>query len=103
MLVALKSNIEIRQSNWTFIILAERLAHPRREESMKIKLDAFRRRMERLVGFSLIFCYVAGLSRASAETRQKPSTEPLPETPQRLGGNLAPNLSRSLGKEPTES
>jgi hypothetical protein len=29
--------------------LGERLAHPRRDGSLKIKLDACRRRMERLV------------------------------------------------------
>jgi hypothetical protein len=32
---------------------AERLAHPRRDESLKSKLDACRRRMERLVRFLL--------------------------------------------------
>ena len=83
--------------------LAERLAHPRRDGSLKIKLDACRRRMERLVGFSLMAWDVRGLSRALAETRQKPSTQPLAETPQRLGENLAPNLSRSLGKDSTDS
>jgi hypothetical protein len=32
-----------------FINLENVLAHPRRDESLKIKLDAYRRRMQRLV------------------------------------------------------
>ena len=39
----------------SMIYLGERLAHPRRDGSLKIKLDAYRRRMERLVRFLILW------------------------------------------------
>jgi hypothetical protein len=77
---------------WVFIVLdfhifANVLAHPRREGSLKIKLDACRRRMERLVRVKGVSatkkCLAAGASR-------------------RLGRNQARNLRRGLHKDSAE-
>jgi hypothetical protein len=52
----------VRMACW----LGERVAHPRRDESFKIKLDVCRRRMKRLVG--LRFLHVS----FSVQTGQPP-------------------------------
>jgi hypothetical protein len=61
-------------------------------------------RMLVAVGWSVLFalkeCRPSRIARfrCLAKTRQLPSTQPSPETPQRLGGNLAHNPRRGLGE-----
>jgi hypothetical protein len=102
-----------------FYFFTERLAHPRRNGSLKIKLDACRRRMERLVrvkrvlvsdiGFLFIPCEESAepkheaFTGDSTKTRRNSSTQPKPETRQRLGELLANQPSIRLCGDSTEN
>jgi hypothetical protein len=102
-----------------FPYLRERLAHPRRDGSPKNKLDACRRRMERLVRVKRVLVSEIGFldmpceesaepkheafAGDSTKTRRNPSTQPKPETRQRLGELLAHKPSIRLGGDSTEN
>jgi hypothetical protein len=98
-----QSDLKQRRSDLMNGLIAEAnvLAHPRRDRSMKNKLDACRRRMERLVGFDALgrWGFVQNFCRDSAETKHATLAGDSTKTRQKH----CTQPSRSLGKDSTES